>query len=328
MTGPEPPPLSRPDPPGPRAEGNAPCVVYLAGYGRSGSTLFEQRLARAHGGLALGEVARFLLVAQDPESRCSCGARIGACDVWGPVLAALAERDLATPAAFRRMEGLRRSVEGTVRAWRPGAGRAYAGLAATILAEAERAARPPGAGAFAFVIDSSKTAYAAARRPWALARLAGLDVRVIHVVRDSRGVVTSMRKGLNRHMERSVPARSLLPTFRASVGWVAANRAAERCERDLGKARYVRVRYEDFALDPDGVVGALAGFLPAAAPHRRPEGAVHQVAGNRARLEAWAEVRPDLGWKVEMAPWEQALVAGVLRPWMRRYGYCREDAGT
>jgi len=306
-----------------------PPLVYIAGYGRSGSTLLEQMLARALGALALGEASRYFRVARDPEARCSCGETLSACPVWRSVSLALGPDGTAVGAAeLDALERLRRSVEASrlrggaaARDVTGPAERRYAHVMRTVFSTAAAAAATPGGAPFRFLVDSSKTAFGTVRRPQALAGPAGLDVRVLHLVRDSRGVVASMRRGLNRRMERGLPATTHLPALRAAAGWVAANRAAERCGKELEPDRYRRIRYEDLVEAPDAVLEGLGDFLGAPATTAGAQGAVHQVAGNRARLGDFRRVEPDLAWHDDMAAWEKSLLDRVLGRWMRRYGY-------
>ena len=57
-------------------------IAYVAGYGRSGSTLLERILAAAPRTIGAGEV-RNLLWLDDPEHRCACGERLGFDSIGG-----------------------------------------------------------------------------------------------------------------------------------------------------------------------------------------------------------------------------------------------------
>src|SRR5262245_59290730 len=71
--------------PSARGSSSVTKVVYIGGYGHSGSTLLEYLMAGSPSVLACGEVASSLRkrVANESEKRCSCGRTASSCPVWG-----------------------------------------------------------------------------------------------------------------------------------------------------------------------------------------------------------------------------------------------------
>lgn len=68
-------------------------LIYIAGYGRSGSTLLERILQCQSSFCACGEMANFWNIYGSDSSFCSCGASLEVCQFWGEVAKQLFQRD-------------------------------------------------------------------------------------------------------------------------------------------------------------------------------------------------------------------------------------------
>ena len=84
-------------------------VVYIAGDGRSGTTVLSQILGSYPGCLAVGELYDFWTECLAGDRLCSCGVPLRDCQFWNAVL----ERTLgsADPALIQHVIELRRSVQ-------------------------------------------------------------------------------------------------------------------------------------------------------------------------------------------------------------------------
>src|SRR5215467_12341244 len=60
-------------------------VVYIAGYGRSGSTLLDLMLGRIDRWFSMGEFRQFWHARRD-DWRCGCGESVRTCPVWADVV--------------------------------------------------------------------------------------------------------------------------------------------------------------------------------------------------------------------------------------------------
>jgi hypothetical protein len=336
-------------------EAARPQMIYIAGYGRSGSTLLERILASHPDIDGLGEVEHLTRARDLHAASCGCGAPLAECELWGPVIAALAgEFD------FERVRGIQDAAD----AWEPGRLGAVAGRERSgnpCARDARESAEDDGAGDAgdagapageyslydrfnarlftevaarlggpAYLIDSSKTARLNALRPLSLVR-AGFGVRLVHVVRDGRGCMWSyISKGSNRRLEQGREGTEARPRFagiRSALSWRLANRAAEQFGRTYPDS-YLRLRYEDVTADPRAELERLGGFLEldlsaeiagleAGASFPR----VHQVAGNRMRTAQAIVLRPDSAWRNELPARFRLLFRLVNRRLARRYGY-------
>lgn len=295
-------------------------IVYVAGWGRSGSTL----LAALVGGVTpmcnVGEARSFWDRGLVQGWPCACGAALGECEVWGPATVAAPTWPMAPAevATFQR-EHLRTRRYAT--AWRdarrgslPADARRYA---ATYSQLHECLSATTGAKV---IFDSSKYPLDA----YLLAALADVDVRVVHLVRDPRAVAhswTTTKVVAPGHRVGSL--RRFRPAS-SSLIWTTWNLMVERLLRDLP---VLTVRYEDLAAEPNEQIGAVAAF--AGVPLERPVeggslalGRNHMVAGNPLRFGTGdVAIVEDVRWKTAMtAPARIEAVLPAL-PLMRHYGY-------
>jgi hypothetical protein len=304
-------------------------VLFIAGTGRSGSTVLANILGEVDGVFTAGEV-RYLWQRGLLESRlCGCGVPVRECPVWSQVVAMPGGAGGAEPASMVRLlqrTGRIRQVPLMVggRVW-PRLDRARTPATAAqrnaIGALYSRLASVSGGDV---VVDSSKLpAYANL-----LAQIPEIDLRVVHLVRDPRGAAFSwssrkpLQDGAERdHMERIGPAKS-------AVLWDVWNVAAGAL-LNRGEDKYLRLRYEDLVADPVptlrrilAMVGMEAADLPFIAPGEVRLGINHSVAGNPDRLRhGVVRLRADLRWLTAMDRRDRRLVSTLTAPVLIRYGY-------
>ncbi|MCW2757416.1 MAG: hypothetical protein JWO46_1162 [Nocardioidaceae bacterium] len=301
-------------------------MVFLAGVGRSGTTLVERTLAEADGVTALGEVIHLWERGVLRDERCACGEPFSGCPFWTKV------GDLAFGGWERgralRMVKLRARVGPTSRVPLLRAG-VPEDLVRDAIEYADAFTRVYAAAADVsgdVLLDSSKRVSLA----WILHRADTVDLSLLHTVRDPRGVATSWLRQTVRP-EAVDDSDRLMPTHRPArlaMLWDVHNLIIESLGRRVPSAR---LRYEDFVADPVGRTGALLSGAGIADDPRRwvsPTsirlGTSHSVAGNpmRFRLGDLA-VRPDERWREELPPAARRTVTLLTSPLLRRYGYHR-----
>jgi len=301
-------------------------ILYIAGAGRSGSTIIDNILGRVEGIASVGEL-RFLWERGILEQRlCGCGRPFLECPTWGAILLeAFPDTDLTALArrmvdlqqagirARRLPQVIRRSsrdrLRRTMSEYLENLSRLYAVTAAHL-----------GGGV---VVDSSKLpAYGAM-----LEMLPGADVRVVHLIRDPRATAYSWlrKKALTDRagtafMQQQGPVK-------ASALWDLWNLAAELLWR--GSPRYLRIHYESFVREPRAVVERIlahAGHAGSGTPfvsEREVElTSNHTVAGNPSRFSTGrVAIRADDEWVTTMRRWDRLRVTVVTWPLLLRYGY-------
>lgn len=296
-------------------------VLAIAGFERSGSTIALNLAGQMDGFFAAGELRNFwfrCLVANKP---CGCGLALGDCDLWRRVRGALGAH--GTEARGREMMADARAIRTRQvwRAWlfggrglkaredfrryRDGLGQLYRAIADTTGCRV--------------IVDSSK----APLYFWCLASLPEIELSVVHLVRDPRGVIHSLlvrrRTGDARYRHYGL--------VRSTVAWTAWNLAIERT---LGRgARSARLRYEDAMADPAGFVAlaqALTGedggdlgamLLADGTVELRP---THTVGGSPHRFNHGSvALRVDDRWRRDASWLERAVVGALTGPMRRRY---------
>jgi hypothetical protein len=311
-------------------------ILYIVGAGRSGSTILDITLGNHPEIESVGELRNITdsaWVGRGARSPfCACGRRLDAhgveeiCTFWSDVRRRWLEK--VTPDEISDYVLLQNDFE-RLRSWSRLLRERYAPSArfrryqrlTRALFESIRAASGK-----TVIVDSSK----APLRAVALTMTPGIDLRLIHLVRDGRGVTSSRRKSLDKDPEAGVwwnhEAHSVWNT---AASWVGANLASEGVRHRVGPGRSVRVRYEDFAADPVDTmakIGDLVGLdlteLARAAAAGAPLRANHNVGGNRMRMSKDIRLRPDAEeWRKTLSPREQRLSWALMGRLMLRYGY-------
>lgn len=293
-------------------------VVYIGGYGHSGSTLLNIMLGQAPGIMGAGELSRLAGAAWPHEEFCSCGEPLSHCPVWHAIIDHWTVH--VGGDAVARYHRLQRSCErwpspaphSTL--WQDYAGHTL-GLFAAIRAVTGRSV----------IVDSSKVP----GRAQALAQIPGLDLRLIHLVRDSRGVAWSMRRRMACDPRAGVQTgKRERSVIRTALMWMGTNLVVERTARALGAGRAVRITYENLAGDPIATLARLGPLLAAdlsslsrMLAEGEPLATGHVMAGNRLRMYGTLQLRPDLEWQGRLPMEQRRLVERLCRPVLRRYGY-------
>jgi hypothetical protein len=308
-------------------------VAYIGGTGRSGSTLLDLMLGALPGFVAVGELARLWDRGLRENVLCGCREHFLDCPFWGAVgesafggwstlgsdeLVALRPPHIARVRHFPQLlaprlrtpeltAGLRRYADRTTAVYR-----AIADVSGCRV-----------------VVDSSKSVGHA----FLLARLPGLDARVIHLVRDSRGVAHSWQRLVVR--PEIVGERATLniwsPT-RASVEWLAQNGSYHFVP--LLGIPCLRVRYETLVRSPRSEFERLlrhldervdASALEFLDRRELPAHANHTLSGNPLRFQRGElPLRIDDEWRLRMSRGDRAKVLALTWPLLAAYGYLRE----
>ncbi|MGB3763556.1 MAG: sulfotransferase [Ornithinimicrobium sp.] len=303
-----------------------PTVLFLAGLGRSGTTLIERVLGETPGVTALGEVMHLWDRGLARGERCACGRLLLECPFWSAVGEAAfgGWRHVDT----ERMARLKERVDRTTRipsivARRPGSFAADVDEYVDHFVRLYRAAAQVAGGTSPVLVDSSKQASLA----WCLARSSEVDLRVVHCVRDSRAVAHSWSKEVRRP-EAVSSEHDLMPRYSAplvATYWALHNVASELLGRQVPS---IEVRYEDFMIDP---VGRTRAMLALAGVDSSPEhvtssavdlGENHSCAGNPMRFkQGRIDLVVDERWRREQTTRDRRLMTALTAPMLRHYGY-------
>jgi hypothetical protein len=167
-----------------------------------------------------------------------------------------------------------------------------------------------------------------------VSRAPAFNTRVLHLVRDSRGVAYSNTKKVERQGSLADrPYRVQRDPRKSSVKWTWFN-LSYPILRWFGTPM-MRVRYETLVREPRETLQAAAAFLGAPLSDEDlaflHDGSVdlpsgHIPAGNRMRLlSGTVTLRVDDAWRRELDPKARKLVTRITWPLLRRYGYLAKD---
>jgi hypothetical protein len=310
----------------------APPMRYacMIGSGFCGSTLLAF-LLNAHPACAsVGEVTGLIEGLDLRTYACSCGRRFVECPFWrsvGERMAALGSPlDLYRPnweTHFRASASyvldvlLARSLRSdALNRLRDAAVDLVPGLRARIDARLARAGGLSLAFARACLdltgksvfVDSSKDH----QRPRHLARVPGLDLRVIHLVRDARANSASIMKHHGHGAARSARI------------WRRANLEADRALRTLPPERWLRIRYDELCARPQSTYDRLCDFLGVA---RAPlpddfRASEHHIIGNEMRAPGGSgRIREDRAWEEKLGAADLAAIAAAAGAANRYLGF-------
>lgn len=303
-----------------------PPVVFIAGSGRSGSTLVERALGAVPGYVNVGELIDLPRRVAPGDELCGCGVTFSQCPFWTAVGSHLSQGwDAAWLAELHRLQSrvarqrhLPRLLAGAV----SGQFGEDLGAYARQVSEIYRAVvAESGAGV---VVDASK---------WPSLALAlhegGLDIRVVHLVRDARGVAHSLSR--NAVERPHVTGDTVETMYRNSPASAAGRWLATQTETDLLAGRAVQVHrmaYEDFVLDPARALAEALHALGLPVPadglghvdgHRLRLAPSHGLSGNPARFRHGTLVlRTDERWRDEMSALDRLVVGTIAAPQLFR----------
>ena len=304
-------------------------VLYIAGIGRSGSTLLCRTLGSVDGFVATGELMRILERGFISGDLCSCGTPEPECRLWRSILA-----DVARRAPGLDFDHLERARKRATESWEflrylflpnndNDLGRALGDYRAFLTTLYRSVRDVTGAR---FVVDASKNLLYCRL----LSETPGVKLTILHLVRDSRGVAHSLMKkqprpGTNGRFEHFRQQGPLL----GSILWNTAHVTTERLS--VRASRVVRVRYEDFVAQPAATVNAVVTELEAGRDRFHPPhitdasvclGVDHLIASNPNRSNRGEiKLREDVAWRRDMPAFHQWLVSVMTAPLLSRYGY-------
>lgn len=303
-------------------------IAFVGGHGRSGSTLLARLMGSVEGVFSAGEVCYVWEQGFLRDRMCSCGEPFSRCAFWQAVgdeafggwTREVAERGLA----LRKQVDRNRYVP---KLTAPQAFRAYEPLLreySDMYAAVHRGIRV--ASGARVVVDTSKNPSTG----YLLHQATGVDLRVVHLVRDARGVAYSWAKVVSRPDRDGAPM-TRLSHRRTAVEWTAFNAMVEGL-RALGEPRML-LRYEDLIQAPEPTLRSVLrfsgdGLLPDEPDLAFVQGSTvtlatgHEVTGNPMRFRSGAEqLRLDEEWRTALSPKERRAITVAASPGLLRYGY-------
>jgi len=312
------------------SQNNINKVLFIAGTGRSGSTLLDMLLGQIDGFCSTGEL-RFIWDRGFQQNQlCGCGKPFRKCEFWIDVVQeAFGGFQNIDP---QRLSGLRKPAEQAHRLSIWSSFRDSADLLAPyqeyfdayrILYQA--ICKVSGCE---IIIDSSK--YIA--HGFNLASIPGIDLFTVHLARDSRAVAYSWRRKKVRpeiYWEQQFMSQR---GFLKSIGrWNRFNLLAHKLQ-DVSKG-YTFLRYEDLVANPKDKLSRILSDLEVETTSldfldgsRANVKTSHTVSGNPMRFERKEiKIQLDTQWQTDMAKYHKLLVTFLTWPLLLKYGYLKNS---
>jgi hypothetical protein len=303
-------------------------VMYIGGYSRSGSTLLDRMLGQLPGYLSTGELGYLTTHGIEQNRRCGCGARFLDCGFWTQV-GRHAFGGWDTPDAralarlYPRVTRHRYVPLLLAPAAHPGfAGRLrrYTGLLHRLFRALETV------GEAGVIIDSTIDP----SRALVLRHVPGMDLRILHLVRDSRGTAFSWTKDVvMADSVDEVVRKGTLPPRTSALHWAEYHLLFHGLS--LLDGSQLLVRYEDVVRRPRVELARIAGFLGDPLEERAIDfvepGAVvlatdHTAVGNDMRFRVGkVALRVDDQWRRDLPAGARRAVTALTWPLLKRYGY-------
>lgn len=288
----------------------------------SGATLLTAMLGNHPKIATVAEMSGLIEDVNPDDYQCSCGKRISTCEFWDQVSKGMAERGFTfdtsrfdtafvsggTSLLNRIREGSSRirlldSIRDAILFAFPGQSRRLRAMSARNEAFIETVLAITGKRVF---LDSSKDRL----RPKALQRFSSLDVGIIHMVRDVRGVVAS---NLRRNRQ--------LTAVQVARAWRRLHQRVDVNLNGLPEDRHILLRYEDLCTNTAGEVSRLLKFCKVDNDLQVDPGSPLHLIGNPMRLDRLSKVKLDERWRVELTAGQLKEIEEVAGEMGRKYGY-------
>ncbi|BBL81900.1 sulfotransferase [Thermus thermophilus] len=303
-------------------------VVFIGGYGRSGSTLLDRMLGQVEGFVSVGELRHIWDRSFGENQLCGCGEPFKKCAFWREVVerafGAFESVDLSRVRALKRsVDRMRYIPQLMFPSLRSHEYQMAFSEYAEILSRLYKGIRDVSGSQF--IIDSTKDpSYG-----FILSAMQDVELHVVHLVRDSRAVAYSWQRKKRRPeihwKEEYMPRYSPL---KSAWEWGLMNGLVQLLGYTI-PGRYTLVRYEDVVSQPREALSRLLAGLGITNPNldfindRNIKLSVdHTVSGNPIRFQHGViEVRPDTEWRHKMSTPHRVIVSALTWPLLLKYGY-------
>ncbi|MCI0710617.1 MAG: sulfotransferase [Chloroflexi bacterium] len=298
-------------------------VVYIAGYGRSGSTLLERILAQLDMFVSVGELRHMWQRSVVENQLCGCNRPFGECPFWQPIM-----KEVFTTSAPYSIEDILSLKHQTDRIRfipkmlfprKSCSTKTYLNILRTLY----RVIHEHSGGRV--ILESSKDISTL----YLLSQIEEIDLYVIHLVRDSRAVAYSwQRKKLRPEITTQKTYMPTISPGTVAIEWLARNFLVEMA-RPLVKG-YRLIRYEDLVTNPESVIEDIFDMLNETSANLsfitasgiQLDKVSHSVAGNPMRFQqGHIQVKADEEWRDSMQRKQKWFISFVSLLGLIRYGY-------
>jgi len=219
-------------------------LIYLMGAGRSGTTALAIFLGNSIDILTLGEMHQFFEHI-GADKQCSCGNRLSQCDFWGKIIKDLPMDFLTDPEKYldfcKNFEYHNAIVNYAFNLFNNNDIQKYLRINETILDSISKENEE------IYFLDSAKYI----GRVLGLRKSKKINLKIIYVVRDIRGVINSFSKKVQSQKK---PLNTI-------IYWLIINSIAEFIYKTSPKGTVLKIRYETLIDNPEKEFGRIENFL-------------------------------------------------------------------
>ena len=299
-------------------------VLFIGGTGRTGSTTLDKVLGSSSNWFSGGELAFFWNKVMVQGGLCSCGKVVNDCEIWrASVDLAFKDKDIDSQEMVAQRKTFW-SIHLPLLAFKRLTARKLDNLGDFPLNVETLYDAVSQVTHSRVIVDSSKESHYS----FILRERTNLDIYFLHLVRDPRAVGYSWSK---KKSELGFQNQSLMErrgVFKTTIYYWVSNLAGIwiwRKESD----RYKILRYEDFANDPQLVMGLISDFV------HEPIDLEQFSDGNTFKIKpshlVWGNpnrfsnqdllVAPDMDWVRRQSRSKSMILAAVNWPVARIFGY-------
>lgn len=301
-------------------------VLTISGWGRSGSTILGSLLGQYGGFFYGGELRNIWNMSLIRNRLCGCGVPFNECNLWKEIFdhAFGGIKNVNAENVTNIMQNSTRTRHIPLRFF-PYAKNLFTVRLRYYLDHVKKLFLSiKSVTNCSVIVDSSKsTLY-----NYVLSLIDKIDVYVIHLIRDPRGVAFSRKKDKIQPDKEKVIYMHKFSALNSSIIWDLRNIATELYWSNYQK-KYIKIRYEDFVKEPKITLNKILYFIdekPSDSPFLSENEIVlnqnHSVWGNPSRFKTGkVELKLDEAWKKEMEISDKFLSTVLTFPLLLRYGY-------
>lgn len=283
-------------------------IYYIAGAGRSGSTLFDITLGNVGNHRSLGELIFFVENGLLQNEYCSCGDRVQDCIFWKEVHHKWNIKKRLSIEVFQKTQKELLRNKNTIKNIyysffsKPLHRQYYQDLQALYEVLFEVSQQP-------ILIDSSKNV-----QYLLVLRKLGYSIKVLHLTRSFSGVLNSTKKEFKKDPAAGLERDMKPQSFKYSLAiWLIDNTLAWLFS--MGKS-YQRIKYEDLIASPSKTIKKFIDLSDDESnllENRGPLFAEHLVAGNKLRIskEIYIEQMNSNKWNNNVNKHEKMLAHAI-----------------
>lgn len=300
-------------------------ILNISGWGRSGSTILGSVLGSCKGFFFGGEIRNIWKQSLLHNRLCGCGVPLKECSFWEKVFdkAFGGIDNVNADEIIKKLELSYYSRFAPVKLL-PG-GEQYFKSKALSVPEMEKL----------FIgiheISNSRVIVDTTKSPvygYLLSLMDNLDVYVIHLVRDPRGIAYSRKKKMLQPDKEQEIYIERFNSFDSSIKWDVRNIFSEFLW-EKNRNKYLMIRYEDFIAKPKEIISEILNFIsesdasmPFTSDNEVELSVNHSVWGNPSRFKKGKiELKPDNEWKTKLTGFDRFISTACTFPLLSRYGY-------